>query len=926
MKYQGFISYRRKDAAFVARWLRQRLLGFRPPRELLDQFPPDQQVIAERRVAYFLDTSYQSANEDFWRANILPALEESDHLIVLSSPSALEHRNDGSENWVGREIDSFLQIHGKEQARRRIILALTPNASTERFPGCLNELGSQWDWADLRNVTRWGWLQPGMSERAEDAFLKIIARIYDVPQHLLPILRREEARRRGRVRLAFGIAATAIVVALSTALGWAVVERGRAVEERARAIEQRDAALVAQSRYVAQAAKRLVRTGDFGVALGLALDVLPADIAHPDRPLEPSAEGALLEAVTRSPERAILSGHEDWVPGATFSPDGKQVITASLDATARLWDSQTGRQLAVLKGHADRVLDGAFSPDGTRVATASSDRTVRIWESASGKEIAVLNGHKRGVVSVAYSADGAQLMTRSDDNTVRLWDARNNSELTVFHPKQGKLFAARYFKSGRPLAVSISSDRVVHFWDIRTGEEMSNLQLGPFVIASAVGLSPEGTRVLIGSLDGTVSVFNIWSKQELAVLRGHQRLVRAASFSPNGARIVTASDDYTVRVWSADGKELGVLRGHQKGVLSARFSHDGALIVSGSVDHTARIWHAEAGHGAPMALAHDGKVQDIRFSRDGAWLITASLDKTARIWSTQSGRVLVLQGHTAPLNSADFSADGTEAITTSDDGTARIWDAHNGRELMVLKGHRDRVISGKFSSDGKRVVTAGYDGIARLWDRQSGRELKTFKRAFLESADLSPDGTRLVAAAGNEAVVWDVGTGELLMTLRGHAEGVVSAAYSRDGKYIATSSHDRTARIWDASNGRELSVLRGHGGVVSGVKFSVDDRHVVTSSWDRTARLWDTVTGRELVVFGDSGNLIASADIAPGGGMLATGGEHGQVELWPLPLGQTLIDRACQMMLRPLTHAEREQYFLEKEPRIARCGLKPSDN
>ena len=107
-----------------------------------------------------------------------------------------------------------------------------------------------------------------------------------------------------------------------------------------------------------------------------------------------------------------------------------------------------------------------------------------------------------------------------------------------------------------------------------------------------------------------------------------------------------------------------------------------------------------------------------------------------------------MQGHTAPLNTADFSADGTEAITTSDDGTARIWDAHGGRELMVLKGHGDRVTSGKFSSDGKLVVTAGYDGVARLWDRQSGRELKTFKRAFLESADLSPDGTRLVAAAG----------------------------------------------------------------------------------------------------------------------------------------------------------------------------------
>ena len=87
---------------------------------------------------------------------------------------------------------------------------------------------------------------------------------------------------------------------------------------------------------------------------------------------------------------------------------------------------------------------------------------------------------------------------------------------------------------------------------------MSTLQLGAFVIASAVrALSPEGTRVLIGSLDGTGYLYNIWSKQELAVLRGHRQLVRAASFSPNGRRIVTASDDYTVRVWTADGKESG---------------------------------------------------------------------------------------------------------------------------------------------------------------------------------------------------------------------------------------------------------------------------------------------------------------------------------------------------------------------------------
>ncbi len=920
MKYQGFISYRRRDASFVARWLRQRLLRFRPPRDLLDQYPPDRRVIAERRVAYFLDTSYQSANEDFWRANIMPALEESDYLIVLSSPSALERRSDGSENWVAREIDSFLQVYGDEQARRRIILALAPGASTEAFPGRLNALGSQWDWADFRAVTPWHWLRPGMSERAEDAFLKIVARIYDVPQHLLPILRREEAKRRGKLRVGFGIAAATIVVALSTALGWAVVERGRAVE-------QRDTALVAQSRYVAQAAKRLVRDGNYGVALALALDVLPADIVHPDRPLEPSAEGALFEAVARSPEQAILAGHDDSVAGVGFSADGKQVVTASLDATARLWDAKTGRQLVVLKGHFDRVIDGAFSPDGTRVATASCDRTVRIWESATGKELAVLNGHKGEVVSVEYSADGTQLMTRSDDNTVRLWDARHGGELTAFHPREGKLFAARYFNSGRAAAVSVSADWVVHFWDVRTGEEMSTLKLNP-VVVSAVGLSPEGTRVLVGSFDGTVQLFNFWSKQELAVLRGHQTLVRAVSFSADGTRIVTGSEDYTARIWAAtNGKELAVLRGHSKGVLSARFSPDGTLIATGSVDHLARVWHAEIGHGAPMARKHDMTVQGIRFSRDGSRMITASLDKTARIWSTQSGReIAMLRGHEAPLNSADFSADGTEAITTSDDGTARIWDAQSGRELLALRGHGKRVTSGKFSPDGTRMVTAGYDGTVRLWDRQSGRELKTFRRAFLESADLSPDGTRIVAAAGKEGVVWDTATGELLMTLRGHAEGVVSAVYSPNSRYIATTSHDLTARIWDATSGKEVSVLRGHAGVVAGARFSTDGARVVTSSWDRTARLWDTLTGRELVAFGDKANPIVSADLAPRDGTLATGAEYGQVELWSLPLGQKLIDRACQMMLRPLNDVEREQYFLEREPRVPRCGRNPPNS
>ncbi len=190
MKYSAFISYRRQDAGVAARWLRKRLLAFRPPHDLLCQLPAEQRVIAEAPRAYFLDTSYQSANEDFWKAIIEPALHDSEYLIVLSSPSAFGTRNDGSANWVTREIDTFLKLRGEDEGRRRILLVLSRGAQEDAFPGRLSGLSRQWDWADLRRLSRLSFLRPGAAERLDDAFLKIVARLFDVPQELLPILRR----------------------------------------------------------------------------------------------------------------------------------------------------------------------------------------------------------------------------------------------------------------------------------------------------------------------------------------------------------------------------------------------------------------------------------------------------------------------------------------------------------------------------------------------------------------------------------------------------------------------------------------------------------------------------------------------------------------------------------------------------------------
>jgi WD40 repeat protein len=129
-----------------------------------------------------------------------------------------------------------------------------------------------------------------------------------------------------------------------------------------------------------------------------------------------------------------LKGHEGAVRSAAFSPDGKRIVTASDDTTARLWDAATGKQIRELTGHAGIVLSAAFSPDGKRIVTASFGGTARLWDAETGKPIGELTGHAGIVFSAAFSPDGKRIVTASGDKTARLWEILNTQEL-VSHAK-----------------------------------------------------------------------------------------------------------------------------------------------------------------------------------------------------------------------------------------------------------------------------------------------------------------------------------------------------------------------------------------------------------------------------------------------------------------------------------------------------------
>jgi WD40 repeat protein/serine/threonine protein kinase len=629
-----------------------------------------------------------------------------------------------------------------------------------------------------------------------------------------------------------------------------------------------------------------------------------------------------------------LSGHTDAVLSVAFSADGKKLLTASFDKTARLWDVETGRELHVFRGHSWWVWSAAFSRDEKYIVTASQDGSAIVWNAATGEKFAQFLGHQGPVYSAAFSPDGTRVATGGYDKRVLVWRPAEVRKFDFARVAQGKEVEPVRFRAleghGAPvrsvafsadgsLVVSGSHDNTVKVWDAENGRTLNTFR-GHDSWVRSCAFSPDGRTVVSAGYDSRATLWSITDYEEVRVLQGrilqgHNDAVLSASFNRDGKRIVTASRDHSAKTWDFDtGREIQSFEeGHSFLASNAVFFPDGKRLLTSAVDNTVRFWDMTTGTQTGR-LDNTGRSAALALSPDGKRILTGNHDRvggqsgdlverTAKLWDADSREVVkVLKGHKFEVTAVAFSPDGKWFFTGDANGRGILWNAETLTEVHRLEGHRGKISMAAFLPDSARLVTASNDKTVAQWEVTTGKELVSLvlrHPGAVVSMALVKGARQVLTSSGETASLWDLDKAQIVGALPVN-EVTNSVAVSADGHQALTvNSEARTVRLWSLDTYTEIRAPKGNDklGAYFDLKrtrsllwtaaFSPEGDMILTLGGS-DARLWDVQKASERMSFSPNG-IVASAGFSPDGSQIVTGSWDNSARIWDTKNGKDVL-------------------------------------
>lgn len=518
---------------------------------------------------------------------------------------------------------------------------------------------------------------------------------------------------------------------------------------------------------------------------------------------------------------------------------------------------------ATLTEHGDEVRAVLVTPDGATLLSSAEDGRVLRWELASGALLGELHGHEATVNAMALTPDGALLLTASDDQTIGLWEV---ATWTLVDRLRGHTHYVRR------------------------------------ALASAAG------RVVSGSSDGTIRVWDLASRRELRVIAEHATAITALALVDGGARVAAASTNNLIAVWDVEtgarvctlfdgssgyrGEVMGLTLSatNESGVGHRSFPNrmwqgpDGALY---SAEREIVRWDLSTGQQVARGGEHGWPIKDVAVSAE----LLATASDTVKLLEHDGTPRATLYGHEDHVTAVGFSPDARTLVSGGSDRSVRVWDVEAALQGPAPPRHSGWIANPVLAPDGGRCATYTSDGAVHLWDLGTGGHVRAFRHeeALLSAVCFTPDGSRLVVTSSRGHLwVWDVASGERVATAR-HAEYWFQHLAPLDGgARLLSGAVDRRLAIWDLQRGGEPEWFAEPRVHVTDLAVTPDERFAVVSVYELhragSLQVWDIAARSRVATHAASGKSNFNALVLVDGGRLAVAAAAGgQVVVLALP-------------------------------------------
>jgi WD40 repeat protein len=506
---------------------------------------------------------------------------------------------------------------------------------------------------------------------------------------------------------------------------------------------------------------------------------------------------------------------------ATVSPDKRFVALASSDQLVRVMqrgDNNAFTAIAEWKLDAGAAVAMAFVTDNPapptdaaqaaipRLATTARDGSIALWSLPGHELLAKWRGSLVSATAIAASHDGKQLATGAENGAMSLW----NLAAETPPPLAGT--------TGAPVTI--------------------------------FALSPSRSLLAIaGVANGKPAIFvrNLDNGQLAHTLLGHDAAIRSLAFAKDNNRLVSGSDDRTIRVWNlanAQQPQQNKLEGLTASVTAVAFSPDANQVLSGTADHAVRLWNLADATPVMDFAGHTGPILGVGFAANVPFSI--STDRSVRFWNPADGKQTRAFNDQAGTKAWTLSADGTQLAVAADDKNIRLYQMANGQLLQTLTGHTAEAVALAFAADGKRLITtaviAGQPSESIVWDLALN----------------PPRVQEILLQVDVTAALFDKQAGRLLLGdrqggvrpfplrfaryLDGNQQPIRALAFHSNGQTLFTAAQDGSLRGYTTANGRQ-AFATSHGAAITALTLSANEQVLATAGENGVIRLWQTNGG-----------------------------------------------------------------------------------